>query len=380
MQKALRKKLSEEQGLNFLRKSLCLKPGAEKEKEEVEASSEEEEVGELTDAELQEITGDVDTTEVEALVSDQEAIGDLNEKLQQFFEAEEDEELEETYVEELENQLNGLQALRERKPIDEDALAAAWAELAENIAVGKETIPELGSKIPAEIQETLRATQEMLGDLEDDDDSQAQLYALINDGEKRFFQVDEPEDVLSWLRKVAQLYQDGDYKLGIKMFEKEIEWRLTRAERNAGVAKEIHDATGGLGSTLGKLGLDWRKAVSTATSEMERFKVLVLNDPEVTQDPRFSAISASVNNFHQLIPNFGSNVEDALDDITSASASEKPKAIQKALGVLSDCTNQLNSNPKLAQIDSTPFGAVAVHKTLSDMIAVITKKLNAING
>lgn len=406
MVQGLRTTLSKEKGLGFLKKAVVTTGAASE--EELSADLLE---GEAVDNEsLQEADQSTSSSELDALV---EAQGDLS-GLSDFFQRS-DEELEAAFAEEVGSALRLLQAARQKTPLDETAQAEAWAELASLVAVGHDNLPQLGQDLPPEVFETLRAADALIrGSLNEeqqqqdeeqqpsDEDQQkpspslgegeeqeeegeeeergpdlgAQLLRALQQAEQRYFAAGEPEGVAPWILQAERLQGEGAYPEGLALLEKEVAWRLEQAERNQSVQEEIAQATGGGRVELGRLLVEWQLAESKAREQLIYFQNLVLTDPEVTNDPRFSSFEPRVKALGELLPS-SEGVRDALNDyITTESAEERSSFLGTLSQAVKAYAGLLDADPRLRGLDTTAFGPVAVYQSLHDAVAGLQSHLS----
>ncbi|MFT4975637.1 MAG: DNA-binding transcriptional regulator PaaX, partial [Myxococcota bacterium] len=288
MTDGLRKIIAKEKGLGFLKRAVVTNASASKE----EAAADLLDGGDVDAKDLKAAEAGTSSEELDALA---EAQGDLSE-LSSFFTAS-DEELEAVYAQDVSDALDKLKALQSQDTVDEDARSEAWAELASLCAVGRDNLPQLGEDLSPELTAVLQAASRLVS-VGDRDESESRgalgkrLLQSLHDAERRYFAADEPEDVAKWLLQAERLHSEGAFEEGLAMVDKEIAWRLERAERSESVREEIEEATGGDRVGSGVVLETFDRAHAEAVRLMEAFQQAVTSDTEVKIDPRFSEIAS----------------------------------------------------------------------------------------
>lgn len=151
-----KKKISTIDGLEFLKKAAVRRPD---EGDDADAD------GEVIDADEQQLSVR-ERADVMDLIAMQGDLAQTNRELKQAFLSRRD--AEDEADDDVSEQLSHLDALEKATPPDLDALAEARRALAASIYVGPAPFPEPGQPIPPEIQQTLKATADLIGNRLDD--------------------------------------------------------------------------------------------------------------------------------------------------------------------------------------------------------------------
>lgn len=144
------------------------------------------------------------------------------------------------------------------------------------------------------------------------------------------------------------------------------------------------EASAGQMGTIGfaKLQLRWRDAQQRAAASLRALGSALLENAEVQDDPRFPTVVQAVRTLPSLVPSFGDELADHLDDATNAGAGEAAKAhLRTALGTLARYRAQLTGVPALvalAEFGKRSVGVeVTAYQELDAALADIEREVSA---
>lgn len=102
--------------------------------------------------------------------------------------------------------------------------------------------------------------------------------------------------------------------------------------------------------SLRKLMIDWRAAQQAADTGIKAIGDAYLADPEVQADPRFDEVLATVRELPTLIPQFGTELSDAVDAVFNDGAKTK-SVVASGLKVVQTYRSAIASAPILADLE-----------------------------
>lgn len=101
-----------------------------------------------------------------------------------------------------------------------------------------------------------------------------------------------------------------------------------------------------------KLLLRWKEAQNTLQANVEELAETMLRDARVQADPRFAAVQEEIGELSNLLPTWGDELQDAIDDILNAGSQAKEQGLfRAALGVVDEYTKELSGYPELSGMD-----------------------------
>jgi hypothetical protein len=121
-----------------------------------------------------------------------------------------------------------------------------------------------------------------------------------------------------------------------------------RAAFMATVAKEA-----GHRVEYGKLLLTWRTAQEAARQRLQALAAAILTDQEVKNDPRYEQVQEAARGLTDVLPDFGPDLEDALDALDKAKDDKDRAALAKrAHDLIDDYVALLDGAEELAELTS----------------------------
>jgi hypothetical protein len=121
-----------------------------------------------------------------------------------------------------------------------------------------------------------------------------------------------------------------------------------RAAFMATVAKEA-----GHRVEYGKLLLTWRTAQEAARQRLQALAAAILTDQEVKNDPRYEQVQEAARDLTDVLPDFGPDLEDALDALDKAKDDKDRAALAKrAHDLIDDYVALLDGAEELAELTS----------------------------
>jgi hypothetical protein len=126
-----------------------------------------------------------------------------------------------------------------------------------------------------------------------------------------------------------------------------------RAAFMATVAKEA-----GHRVEYGKLLLTWRTAQEAARQRLQALAAAILTDQEVKNDPRYEQVQEAARDLTDVLPDFGPDLEDALDALDKAKGDkakdDKDRAAlaKRAHDLIDDYVALLDGAEELAELTS----------------------------
>jgi len=254
--------------------------------------------------------------------------------------------------------------------------SAAAARKSGNIPLGIERLDALMVRCHEILDGAEPVDPEAQQDSAEDLEGADEFDIGIEDAERRWDALDNPDDLLPFFDAVARAVTNSRYTEAQRVLDTEILWRLDKHERNQEAAAEI----GKGGVEFAKLAIAWRDAQKAAAGEMQRFKSAVLGDDEIQADPRFDEIARKINQLDAMIPDFGTQLADALEDLTNLPRADRADAAKAARKVLAGYQRQLESSAGLQSIDESAFGKFQVFGHLRDTLGSLDSHLQGAEG
>lgn len=118
--------------------------------------------------------------------------------------------------------------------------------------------------------------------------------------------------------------------------------------------KPSEDGAPGEGTTrFRQILLRWKGAQNTLESNVEELGRTMLADARVQADPRFGEVQAQVGELTQLLPAWGDELQDAVDEIINAGPEAKEQDLfRPAIAVVDDYLKELAGHPELEGLEN----------------------------
>lgn len=321
---ALRKTISEEPGLGFLKRALVVnKSDSSDVMEEVELTEEETQRAEADDEALGDITNldGISEAEMRELYAAQDEISNLDTLLQSFLDEDEDAVLK-AQQDEIQAQLS---ALSELDPTSTQAQAAR-EKLAEALAVGEALDMDVG----VELSEELTV---LMNSVINDQPDPAALIQKYNEAGQLYILKQEPEAATALMKQASVLFKSEDWKALGAVLDDELlpalkrigrnEEDLTPAQKRAQEVSDELEQLGGDQVNFGKIAVAVRKSYSEASRALNNFKKTAeafVKDKLKGQDDSsaYSDLDQKVATMDTLLPQLSQGLDDALNAITTS--------------------------------------------------------------
>lgn len=125
----------------------------------------------------------------------------------------------------------------------------------------------------------------------------------------------------------------------------------------------------------------WRDAQVRARAQLQQFVTAFLADPEVKADPDFAAIKSQLGAANDLLPEFGTSIETALEAIDLAKDDQGRSAARAAASqVMDEYAANLESAAGLRELQSLSndeYGGISFYTELQQAVESLKNQLSA---
>jgi hypothetical protein len=179
--------------------------------------------------------------------------------------------------------------------------------------------------------------------------------------------------------EIAALLASGDTTAVFSLLDA-LETAIAEARRAATLTAAT--AESGHRVAYGKLLLDWRKAQTETVKQLQAFGAKVLTDAGVKADPRFAEVGEVVATFTDSVPKFGTELENALNDLDrQASKADLTEQLAATRGLVDRYLSLLDGArdlSELREIAREKFGVVLnddLQDVLNDLLAALNERV-----
>lgn len=120
--------------------------------------------------------------------------------------------------------------------------------------------------------------------------------------------------------------------------------------------------------------LNWEKAKAQVRVELGKLEVAILK--EFADEPKFTAIKASLKKLDRVLGGFDGRLRDKLDEALNAASTERPQLHEQALAIVDEYLDYVGTDAFIDALDSNPFTQISVRAPLDKTLRDLARQLS----